>query len=164
MPSFLENHSALTLWLKGHPRAEHALGFDETNYVGDLKDRLAESLGSAQEITPDLTYELDRYMDAVSHHIGHKDKGTFVEPYKWGIRRDVPAQIVGIRRVPGRVVRFRVDFQTSQGWSGYTITRSPNLLNCAKRNSHRDGTLVGTIEKRQTRFFVEFRDDVLVHF
>jgi hypothetical protein len=162
-PNLLEGTIVKTLlqddrvetWRKENPQQWWAL--QELEESDDLHARvLAAVLGNRPE-DPAID-DLHRFAEALEGHHRATRAGTVTPPPGDGERRSFPITVTRMTRMKkDNRLCFRVDFRTTQGWSGFFDTTNPDVVERISKIRTRATpiTVVGEVTRRLYEFLVE---------
>jgi hypothetical protein len=137
-------------WAEGNPRLWWA--FEHLDY----EDRLADALLAGilkEDVRPSTVTGLVRFADALEAKDRAETAGTMRAPPAVGERRSFRILVTRKTKVNwNREKKFRVDFTTNHGWSGYFDTRNPKIISMISKSNSL--MIVGEIERHLYAFLV----------
>jgi hypothetical protein len=146
-------HPRVEEWRSKHPQqwwAFHQL--KET----EVRDRILAAIMAGRDVDPAFD-ELVRYGEALEWNRRADRNGTLTPPPALGERRPFEVTIKRMTRMQQHDhLFFRVDFATTQGWSGYFDTMAPEVVERVAKHRRRSRplTVVGEITAHPYDFLV----------
>jgi len=141
---------AVLEWAENNPRLWWA--FEELDLDDDLNDTVLAGIVN-ERVSPSVITRLVRFADALEAKERAEVAGTMRTPPSVGQRRSVTINVTRTTKVNwDKDKKFRVDFTTNHGWSGYFDTKNPMIIaTISKSNTI---TVVGEIERHLYDFLV----------
>ena len=148
-------HPSFQRWKSVHPREWWA--FSLLDPSDTLRERVVAAVISGRESEDEAIDELVRIAEALELHERAIKRGYSEPPPQSDQRRSFSILIKRMTRrtVLGATV-FRVDFDTTKGWSGYFDTTAPEVVERISKHRRRNEplTIVGEVIERPFDFLV----------
>lgn len=137
-------------WAEGNPRLWWA--FEHLDYDDGLADALLAGI-LKDAVSESTITGLVRFADAAEAKERAESAGTMRAPPAVGERRSFTILVTRKTKVNWhREKKFRVDFTTDHGWSGYFDTRNPKIISMISKSNSL--TIVGEIGRHLYDFLV----------
>ena len=137
-------------WAEKNPRMWWA--FEELDIDDDLNDAVLAGIVN-ERVPPGVITRLVRFAEALETKERAETAGTMRAPPAVGQRRSVTITVTRTTKVNwNRDKKFRVDFTTNHGWSGYFDTKNPMIISTISKSN--TITVVGEIELHLYDFLV----------
>lgn len=138
-------------WAEKNPRMWWA--FEELDLDDDLNDAVLAGIVN-ERVPQSVITRLVRFADALDAKVRAETAGTVRAPPAVGQRRSVTVNVTRTTKVNWDRVdkKFRVDFTTHHGWSGFFDTRNPQIIAAISKSN--TITVVGEIERHLYDFLV----------
>jgi len=137
-------------WAEKNPRLWWA--FEELDEDDDLNDAVLAGIVN-ERVSQGVITRLVRFADGLEAKERAETAGTMRPPPAVGERRSVTISVTRMTKVNwDRDKKFRVDFTTDHGWSGYFDTKNPKIVSTISKSN--TVTVVGEIERHLYDFLV----------